>query len=178
MLTGAFFECWDYWDLHCLLLFPCFVLQLVFFLSEGCRVCVEYNVNIYRSQTKLTVLQCIFTNCPHPLVPALYNGHLTLAETGSSLAYQSFLIPKHTQGDSQKHKGHSLSTHKDTSAMAGIPRLLCGPPGDLPVEASQQAHFLASWSRDRWVHQRQICVLTFKQVTWQAVTTYALIPIL
>lgn len=62
--------------------FICFFVLFyneVFFLSEGCEVCVEYNIDFFESQKKLTGLQFIFTNCLHSLVPNCpYNGHFTL----------------------------------------------------------------------------------------------------
>lgn len=111
---------------------------------------VEYVWNITlisMNLDKTDSIQFMFTYCPHSLTPnCSYKGHLTLAETGSGLAYQSFVIPKH-------HTGRFPGAARDipapptrtASGKAGIPRPLPrGPPGDLHQEVSRQASFLAS----------------------------------
>lgn len=147
MLTEAFFGWWGYWDLYCLvLLFLCFVF--VFFIRGLWNIAM-----ISMNLKKLTVFQFIFTNCLHSLVPNCPdNGHLSLVETGCSLAYQSFLVSppasggcwsflaslSTTQGDSQETKEHSLSTCKVSLDHGRDSLLLCGPPEDPPREAKWQ----------------------------------------
>lgn len=147
---------------------PGFICFFVLFYNElFYQRVMKYVWNItlisLNPKKNLTVFQFIFTNCLHSLVPNCpYNGHFTLVKTWSSLAYQSFRVSSsywwwllEFLGIPQHYIGKFLGTQETFPFHPqGQPRpwrdspLLCGPPGELPVETRWQASFLASRSLD------------------------------